>query len=161
MTRSCGLCTVCCWVGEVPGLKEAYSNCKHQTEAGCAIHDQPRHKVCESFQCAWLRGIGAEDDRPDLCGVMCAINDVESGTFTFAVELTEGAALSSGSAMIAACVRAYPFPTIVSSFGRRPPDDSGDMIAADQVRPGCSRRNLGKVVGLLEPDIYIHQLVTR
>lgn len=159
--RTCGPCTACCWVGSVPGLKEEYSFCEHQTEAGCSVHDQPRHRVCESFQCAWLRGVGSEEDRPDLSGVMCAVNEVPSGTFTFAVELQQGAVLKSGAGMLSSCVRAYPFPVIISSFGRRPPDDSGDMIAADPSSPGCSRRNIGKPLRRLAPDVYLHQLVTK
>jgi hypothetical protein len=38
-------------------------------EKCCEIHDD-RPRECRSFRCSWLRGYGAEQDRPDLSKVV-------------------------------------------------------------------------------------------
>jgi hypothetical protein len=53
--RSCGTCTLCCKVFEVPSLqKPAGTWCRHCTPGvGCAIHEtRPQH--CREFFCLWM-----------------------------------------------------------------------------------------------------------
>jgi hypothetical protein len=53
--RSCGSCTLCCKVFDVPALeKPAGSWCTHCTPGrGCGIHEtRPQH--CRSFHCLWM-----------------------------------------------------------------------------------------------------------
>lgn len=42
--------------------------CPHQCASGCAIYDR-RPKECRVYTCSWLDGEGAEQDRPDRCGI--------------------------------------------------------------------------------------------
>jgi hypothetical protein len=84
--RTCGDCIVCCVYLkiDVPELrKEGMRHCPHvkadepevigervcYTGTGCKVHgDHP--PVCKGYNCAWLRGHGTEEDRPDRCGVL-------------------------------------------------------------------------------------------
>ena len=53
--RSCGACTLCCKVFDVPSLnKPAGTWCPHcKPGAGCGIHDtRPQH--CREFFCLWM-----------------------------------------------------------------------------------------------------------
>lgn len=53
--RTCGTCTLCCKVFEVPVLsKPAGQWCRHcQTGRGCGIHEtRPEH--CRAFHCLWI-----------------------------------------------------------------------------------------------------------
>lgn len=53
--RSCGTCTLCCKVFDVPSLeKPAGQWCKHCSPGrGCGIHEtRPQH--CRSFHCMWM-----------------------------------------------------------------------------------------------------------
>lgn len=82
-SRSCGDCIVCCVYPRIedpeltkvgmkhcpnltlPGLEE--SNRLYYTGESCEnckIYDR-RPKMCEAYQCAWRRGLGADGDRPD------------------------------------------------------------------------------------------------
>lgn len=68
--RTCGECQACCTylpVSEVGSV--ALTPCPHQCEAGCSIYDE-RPDVCKGYACAWLYGAGAEQDRPDLSGIL-------------------------------------------------------------------------------------------
>ena len=70
--KACGECQACCWQYALPFLtKPAHSPCKHQCKEGCAIHDQKRHPVCETFLCEWRDCPDWPDEwRPDKCGVI-------------------------------------------------------------------------------------------
>jgi hypothetical protein len=48
---------------EIPGQSVCYSG------EGCSIYKN-RFPVCVGYQCAWIKGHGAEEDRPDRCGVL-------------------------------------------------------------------------------------------
>jgi hypothetical protein len=53
------------------GEKPARQWCFHAKGKGCAIHDQERPKVCESFQCLWKQWSAMPDAyRPDRMGVL-------------------------------------------------------------------------------------------
>jgi len=67
--RVCGPCSACCGVIAVHAIqKPQWEECPHQS-GGCAIyHRQP--KPCQKYRCAWLSGELAEEERPDLIGVI-------------------------------------------------------------------------------------------
>lgn len=53
--RSCGTCTLCCKVYDVPSLEKPMGQwCRHcQPGRGCGIHEtRPTH--CRSFHCLWM-----------------------------------------------------------------------------------------------------------
>jgi hypothetical protein len=70
--RSCGSCQLCCWLFCVPAMdKPRWEHCKHQSEQGCDIHDQPRPAICTDFLCAWMQEPWwREEMRPDRCGAI-------------------------------------------------------------------------------------------
>jgi len=69
--RSCGSCTMCCFVFEVPAVPTRdYEWCQHcAVGVGCGIY-QDRPRDCASFYCLWRMGFGADEDRPDRHGVV-------------------------------------------------------------------------------------------
>lgn len=66
---------MCCRVVAIPELvKPPGVRCRHlraMNERGgmCTIYNQ-RPKPCQTFRCAWLEGLGPENARPDLSGIM-------------------------------------------------------------------------------------------
>jgi hypothetical protein len=77
VSRTCGTCRVCCVRPEIPELGKAmdapcvYLNPDTGSEHGCMVFgQQSRPRVCGGFSCAWLMGLGEEDDRPDKLGVL-------------------------------------------------------------------------------------------
>lgn len=84
--RSCGKCDLCCIVHGVPGTTEAGKRCPfmrqgtvtvlepdgettYHPQHGCKKYDR-RPRMCETWFCAWLLGLGGLDDRPDRTGVI-------------------------------------------------------------------------------------------
>jgi hypothetical protein len=70
--KSCGDCQACCWFFPLAFLnKPMRTNCQHQCDNGCAIHDKKRHPVCETFICEWKRRPQwGEELRPDMCDII-------------------------------------------------------------------------------------------
>jgi len=72
--RECGPCRLCCRLPDIPELAKPINTwCVHidlsPGAAPCTIYDR-RPDVCRGFDCAWKQGLGDEDDRPDILGVM-------------------------------------------------------------------------------------------
>ncbi len=70
MVKTCGPCTLCCTVLDIPELaKPAGTPCRH-LGAGCGIYPD-RPSPCRVFTCGWL-AIGAlgEAWRPDIAGFL-------------------------------------------------------------------------------------------
>lgn len=71
--RACGSCTACCKAPELI-TREYYKPpgkwCKHcNIGRGCKIYPE-RYEPCRDFECQWLLGFGAEEERPDRCHYM-------------------------------------------------------------------------------------------
>ncbi len=70
--KSCGACSLCCYVLEIEELKKpAGPPCPDcRADGGCAIYAS-RPKVCRDFECLWLteRDI-ARPLRPDMIGTL-------------------------------------------------------------------------------------------
>ena len=70
--RSCGACSACCTLLEVPALeKPASEPCPYLAGSGCGRYST-RPEACQKFHCVWLLGPSwlHDDDRPDLLGVL-------------------------------------------------------------------------------------------
>ena len=74
--RSCGTCTLCCKVYDVPVLdKPAGRWCQHcRPGRGCGIHDsRPQH--CRSFNCLWMTAPWLGPDwKPDRSKMVLSID---------------------------------------------------------------------------------------
>lgn len=129
--RRCGDCTVCCWVARVPELlKPPQSRCSELTREGdgCGLHGRRnRPQLCQTFQCAWLREMLPEEDRPDLTGIMFTLNHTGRGLVVFAVEVQPHALTTARDAMIR-MARRVNCPIIVSRFESKYPNDKGDEV---------------------------------
>ena len=84
--RNCGDCVACCVYLRIedPELdKGGMQHCPHvmtdepevvgksvcYTGSGCRIQEK-KPKTCSGFQCEWLKGHGAYEDRPDQSGIL-------------------------------------------------------------------------------------------
>ena len=93
MSRSCGECVACCVYYNIktPHLhKEAFTPCEllaappemeeeptpgrytSTTDKNCTVHKDKsiKPKICDDFNCYWLLGNGADEDRPDKIGII-------------------------------------------------------------------------------------------
>lgn len=69
--RSCGTCGACCKIFDVFDLrKPAGAWCLYWSQDKCCEIYDDRPRECRSFRCSWIRGYGAEQDRPDLSKVV-------------------------------------------------------------------------------------------
>ncbi len=71
--KSCGECSLCCKLIDVPGLAGAgmwCSNCKPGASGGgCQIHEQ-RPDFCRNYHCFWRAESWPDEFRPDRCKVI-------------------------------------------------------------------------------------------
>ena len=163
MSRTCGNCAVCCFVGAVPAIrKPAHCACPHQEGKGCSIYGASiRPKVCSDFQCAWLRGAGHLGDRPDLSNVMCSFNAFNGGQWVFVIETKPNAALTTGKNIIHQLSLSVPFPVIIVDYGKKPPNDFGDRVVVKDSLASRSKRIAGKFLRYLDDQrsIKVHELI--
>lgn len=72
MSRKCGTCSACCEWPEIKAIhKPAKTVCKYLHKQGfnCTIYEE-RPKMCAEYKCSWLRGFGANKDRPNITGIL-------------------------------------------------------------------------------------------
>lgn len=64
--RTCGGCTACCFTHQIRDINKPMGTwCTHcKVGSGCEIYDT-KPPACTNYRCAWLKGLGTEDDRPD------------------------------------------------------------------------------------------------
>ena len=91
--RTCGSCTACCKTHPIAELNNpAGVWCQHcDVGKGCRIYER-RPQECIDFQCDWLLGDFAEDDRPDIVKVV--VGDLTApgfGPMPALYEVTQGA----------------------------------------------------------------------
>ena len=92
--RRCGPCSACCHVLAIPETgSTGWSDCQHQRKhGGCGIYTD-RPEPCSSARCQWLLGVGANRDRPDLCGlVVWLVDEAVERPFVVVHEVWPGAA---------------------------------------------------------------------
>ncbi len=76
--RKCGPCNACCKPFPVPevGKYDSKSLCRHASDRGCAIYTSRPH-ACSEYACAWLNGLGGDDYRPDVLGIMIDVQNMK------------------------------------------------------------------------------------
>jgi len=162
--RTCGDCTVCCFIGAVPALgKPAHTKCLHVSNQGCSIY-KDRPDLCREFQCSWLRGAGLPEDRPDLSGVMCFASDPMKGEkypFVHVIEVEEGAVLNKGKAIVERLTELSATPVVVVDYGSKPPNDYGDRVVIKAELEKRAQRMMGKFLQYLDADrrLGLYELV--
>jgi hypothetical protein len=160
--RQCGKCFACCYVGEIIEIgKSPYAICPHANgnlkENHCKIYDT-RPKSCSGFECAWKRGFGREEDRPDLSNVLTSVNDLNGGTYSFVVELRPHALFMGGRNIVVDMVCKLDFPAIVSNYGVKPPHDTGDRVVVKASLLDRSRGIRSTFLNALSDDIGVYLL---
>lgn len=90
---------------------------------------------------------------------MVSINRVENGIFGLALEIRNGAVLTSAAAMVAQVARTSLLPVIVSDYESLPPDDKGDRVALHHSILYRARAMTGALIEWLAPDVALHVLV--
>lgn len=91
--RTCGTCTACCKTHPVVELnKSPRVWCPHcSIGIGCTIYDE-RPPGCKNFECQWLMGNDADDERPDRTKIVTDFVEIPPFGFTLMLhEATEGA----------------------------------------------------------------------
>lgn len=90
--RSCGGCSVCCEVLEIPALKKPKKTlCVNVCSGGgCSIY-QDRPSDCRTFQCIWSEGYTGDGQRPDKSGIMAYHIDTRYGRTLLILEIREKA----------------------------------------------------------------------
>ena len=73
--RVCGECTLCCFVFEVKTedgvLTKPQEWCKNcAVGSGCKVFKTTIPAVCPQWDCAWLEGMGTDEERPDRTQVV-------------------------------------------------------------------------------------------
>ena len=118
--RQCDSCTLCCNIAEVQGkdfYKPVGEDCIHQCE-GCKIFGQEsRPEVCNTYQCAWLRGFGNDEDRPDKIGLLPSINLLFGNKWITIIEKEKDAYKTSGKNLIVDLINKVNLPAIVAING--------------------------------------------
>ena len=139
--------------------KPSWSDCRHFCEIGCNVYLSPeRPRLCQVYECAWLKGYGRNRDRPDMCGLMVSIADIHGGTFVVAVEARPGAATGSGKRMLLQIAREIPLPIIIGDYMAQPPNDRGNRVAITKKLQPRARAMMGKHLTSLSPDLDIFEL---
>lgn len=135
--RDCGECIVCCvyHIIDDPNLKKpAMTHCPNLTLSdpieknvlqysgsdcgNCKIYNE-RPKMCKEYKCAWKRGFGNEEDRPDKVLMIfdCAhriSNSIEAKPMRDKQEITP-----EGIAVIDRMSKSMDRPVIVLNFYER------------------------------------------
>jgi len=165
--RECEDCSVCCYVAEVPFenyIKSPHKKCLHvlnDKKGSCGIFKQNcRPDICNKFLCAWLRGFGLEEDRPNLSGVLINIINFNGGLYIYVVEVEEGAVQGKGKRIILDMVNKYDFPAIITSFGIKPPEDKGDLVVVKMTLLQRSKRIIGDKVVDLDNNVGLYKLIS-
>jgi len=116
--RSCGDCTVCCEVLEIPTLKKPIKTlCPNVCNKGCGIYDT-RPQECRTFQCLWSEGITGSGQRPDKSGIMSYHVDTQFGRTLLILEVKDRAFIkrSSQKDRLIKFAESRNTPVIISDF---------------------------------------------
>ena len=91
MNRECGQCNACCIVFDIDEMqKKAGDRCERLCPTGCSRYDD-RPSECRAYRCAWLNGVGDDDMRPDLLGVVIDARSAGKHRIASAMEVWAGA----------------------------------------------------------------------
>lgn len=98
-------------------------------------------------------------DRPDVSGVMLNIYNLNGGTWIFVVEIKEGAVLGLGKGIILDMINKYDYPAIVTSYGIKPPKDTGDKVIIKDSLMNRAKNLAGAKIASLTDDVGIYKLI--
>ncbi len=125
MTRTCGRCSACCRWPEVSEInKPPRVPCQNLERQGyrCKIYET-RPEMCAKYNCAWLRGMGAKKDRPNLSGMLIDRRSTQFGVCLVAKAVIPGAVFSrKGQRAIERTAKDEKMPCLTV-------DDNGRVIA--------------------------------
>lgn len=164
-SRECGDCSVCCVVGAVPAIdKPAFTKCKYMEtcESGsCSIFNDydKLPMICKFYDCAWKQGLGGPYDKPNKIGVMFTPNIIDGQKYVTAVEIVEGGITDSKCDAMIIDLANFNVPMIVSAYGKKPPEDTGDwVIIPAPILKNCWRI-AGKEVYRWTDDLAMYELI--
>ena len=159
--RTCSSCDVCCVVAAVPEIdKPPLEPCPllRPSPDGCCsvVGESGRPSICRSFRCAWLEGVGTDDDRPDRIGAMFSVNRTERGRIGLALESEPEAILNEARDMAVAFVRGHAMPLVVGEFGKL---TAGEWVVIhDDLREKAAAM-IGSEVARLASDVGMYERV--
>jgi hypothetical protein len=106
-----------------------------------------------------LREFGLENGRPDQCGVLLSINQINGGIWVFAIELKKDAIKNDGEEMMINIAENISLPIIVVNYDSMPPDDKGDRVILHDTLLSRAKHLVGDKLGQLAHNINIYKLV--
>ncbi|MEN8252786.1 MAG: hypothetical protein ABFQ62_00195 [Patescibacteria group bacterium] len=159
--RQCGECGVCCVVAEVKEgefNKPACVACQYLTKSGkkrCSIFgSKKRPKICSTFECAWKRGFGTVESRPDKSGVMLTISDFNGGKWIFVLDVRKDAHKITGKSIIMEMINKFNLPAIIVDYDNLK-KGKGDYVVLNQKIKSRSSQIMGDFMGNLgNMEIY-------
>jgi hypothetical protein len=159
--RTCGDCSVCCYVGEV---KESIVNkpscavCPF-LDHGCTLFAKPeRPSVCNSFQCSWLRGFGDDVDRPDQSQVMVSVNRMNGGTWINVMNLKPQAHLTTGKHIIIDVASKVDYPVIIVEY-KNLKHGKGDYVIIKDSLQSRSTKIRGDFIANYTDTMKLYKLI--
>ena len=163
--RKCGSCYVCCYYVKV-GDKPANTLCPHlamhKRKKRCKLFgNEKRPSVCNSFLCSWMRGFGQAEERPNQCGVLVSISELNNGVWIFVKELEENAVKTTGKSIIMSVAKQVDLPVIVIEAGTNPPGDTGDYTIVKAGIRHRATKMTGDLLGYLDDagEYGIYELI--
>ena len=160
--RECKECNVCCKLAEVSEgefYKPAGILCQHASCKGCDIFDKPQPpKMCNTYQCSWLRGFGGNEDRPDKSGVMISVSAFNGGTWIFVQETQQDAFKTTGKNMVVDIANKLNTPIIVSDYNTELGNDYGDYVIIKKNLEQRSKHIKGNFMFDLDKDLKVYVL---
>ncbi len=160
--RRCGTCSACCRWPAVPEIdKPPRVACPHLEKQGfrCTIYED-RPKMCAEYRCSWLRGLGADKDRPDTCGMLIDRRMTKWGYVLVAKQLEPGsAATQRGKNAITRAAKDGGMLCLVVDF-----DDTDKVIGAGGDKPMVQqfeKETKGIPVRLGRVSEYVERLVEK
>lgn len=165
LERKCENCVTCCIITEIK-YKDFYKapneNCKYLNKecCGCSVFGKIEKPTnCLNFDCAWLKGFGDINDRPDLSDVMVAIDNFNGGTWIFVMETKKGAYLTTGKNIIIDMVNKFNFPVIVVDYDSKFPNDKGDYVIIKDELKHRAKSLIGDFVCEYDDNINVYKII--
>jgi hypothetical protein len=164
--RTCGECIACCIVPEVRGedfVKPSLATCPYinpETKINRCLLQRTGKKplMCTSFRCAWLRGFGSGNHRPDKVGCMVSLNTIGGSTWIVVMNLKPTAHLTTGKQLITDIASRIDFPVIVVEHDHLK-GGKGDYVIIKQSHEPRSTKIRGDFIVRYTDDMNIYKLI--
>lgn len=163
--RECVECITCCIVTEI-SYNDFYKapdiKCKYLNDAcdGCSVYGTDKKPPnCTNYNCAWLKGFGDINDRPDLNNVMLSIDRFNGGVWIFVMETKKGAYLTSGKNIITEVANKFNYPVIVVDYDSKYPNDKGDYVIIKNSLENISKFIMGDFICNYNDNMNVYKLI--